>query len=68
MLSTDWLLERRDYSQTPGFWAGCIIHTDNDCVEVSISLERWDKAKGMLHWIATRMKSITKLWKVIEDI
>ncbi len=43
--------KRRDPSQTPGPWAGTIVHSNNSSVTVSISVERWNKAKGMIAWI-----------------
>ncbi len=53
--------KRRDPSQTPGPWAGCIVHTDADGVEVSVSVERWSKAKAMLVWLDTSLKASNEL-------
>ncbi len=43
--------KRRDPSQTPGPWAGAILNAEGDNVYVSISQERWNKAKNMINWI-----------------
>mmetsp|Transcript_20485 Transcript_20485/g.29214 ORF Transcript_20485/g.29214 Transcript_20485/m.29214 type:complete len:595 (-) Transcript_20485:2495-4279(-) len=43
--------KRREESQTPGAWAGAIVMTADGFVSVSISQERWDKAKCILNWI-----------------
>lgn len=42
--------KRRDPSQAPGPWAGAIFNTRGEEVCVSISQERWDKAKNMIGW------------------
>jgi hypothetical protein len=49
--------KRRDPSQTPGPWAGCIVASDKDVVVISVSLERWLKAKGMVAWIKLSIQS-----------
>jgi hypothetical protein len=49
--------KRRDPSTTPGPWVGSIVHTDRGQVEVSVSQERWDKAKNMILWIDDALKS-----------
>jgi hypothetical protein len=36
---------------TPGPWAGSIVHTTADSVMLSISQERWTKAKAMISWV-----------------
>ncbi len=43
--------KRRDPFQTPGPWAGSIVQTCSEAVYVTISLERWLKAKDMIKWI-----------------
>ena len=43
--------KRRDPSTNPGPWAGSIVHTDGNHVEVSVSQERWNKAKTIISWI-----------------
>jgi hypothetical protein len=43
--------KRRDPNTAPGPWAGSIVHTDKHQVEVSVSQERWDKAKNIISWI-----------------
>jgi hypothetical protein len=40
--------KRRAASQTPGAWAGSVIHTDGKSVYVLVSQEKWDKSKGMI--------------------
>ncbi len=47
--------KRRDPSRTPGAWAGSIIHTAGGVVTVSVSQERWDKAKTIVDWIEKSM-------------
>jgi hypothetical protein len=49
--------KRRDPCTAPGPWAGSIVHTDRGQVEVSVSQERWDKAKNMILWIDDALKS-----------
>lgn len=43
--------KRRDPSQTPGPWADSIVTMTKDAAYVSISDERWLKAKRMIEWI-----------------
>jgi len=43
--------KRRDASQTPGAWAGSIVSTLDGTVSLTVSQERWNKAKGMLTWL-----------------
>ena len=43
--------KRREASQTPGAWAGTIIHTVDDCVSVLVSQDKWDKTKKWLNWM-----------------
>ena len=38
--------KRRGASQTPGAWAGSVVHTGSKGVFIMISQEKWDKAKG----------------------
>ena len=40
--------KRRNSSQHPGAWAGCIVYTGNNGVFVTISEKKWKKALGML--------------------
>jgi hypothetical protein len=40
--------KRRKASQTPGAWAGAVVSTDGEGVYVSVSQEKWDKAKAMI--------------------
>jgi hypothetical protein len=49
--------KRRDGSQTPGAWAGSIVHTSDGVVSISVSQERWDKAKVILAWVNNHLQS-----------
>jgi hypothetical protein len=49
--------KRRPPTRSPGVWAGAIFRTTDSTVFVSVSQEKWDKAKAM----------INGLWKVIMD-
>ena len=40
--------KRRDGSQVPGAWSGCVLRTDRDGVFVYVSQEKWDKTKRLL--------------------
>jgi hypothetical protein len=40
--------KRRKASKTPGAWAGAVVSTDDEGVYVSVSQEKWDKAKQMV--------------------
>ena len=40
--------KRRMASQTPGAWAGSVISTDGDGVYLTVSQEKWDKAKSQI--------------------
>jgi hypothetical protein len=40
--------KRQKASKTPGAWAGAVVSTDDDSVYVSMSDEKWDKAKAIL--------------------
>lgn len=44
--------KRRDPSQTPGAWAGSVIHTVNDLVTVLVSEEKWEKTKRWIEWLS----------------
>ena len=48
--------KRRDSSQCPGAWAGCIIRATPDGVFVLTSLEKWKKLKAMLQEIWEMLK------------
>ena len=43
--------KRREASQTPGAWAGSIIHTMDDKVCVLVSQDKWDKTKKWVAWM-----------------
>ena len=38
----------RPASQSPGAWAGAIVRSEDDTIFVSVSQERWDKAKRLV--------------------
>ena len=43
-------------SQTPGAWAGAVISTDGEGVFVTVSQEKWDKAREMVRAILEEMQ------------
>ena len=45
--------KRRDGSQAPGAWSGCVLRTDKDGVFVYVSQEKWDKTKRLLDEVMT---------------
>jgi hypothetical protein len=60
--------KRRDPCQTPGPWAGSIVHTEGGVITVSVSQECWDKARAILSWIETSMmESDTIAHKQLES-
>jgi hypothetical protein len=60
--------KRRDPSQTPGPWAGSIVSTFQATVVVSVSVERWKKAKDMILWIQTSIQESNMIdHKVLES-
>jgi hypothetical protein len=40
--------KRRDGSQAPGAWAGCVLRTDQEGVFVYVSQDKWLKTKALL--------------------
>jgi hypothetical protein len=60
--------KRRDPTMTPGPWAGSIVHTTSEAVTISISQERWDKAKSMISWIKDCCDNSTEIdHKMLES-
>ncbi len=60
--------KRRDPSMSSGPWAGSIVHTMSDSVMVSISQERWIKAKSMILWIKDCCQLEKEIdFKTLED-
>lgn len=51
--------KRRDPSQTPEPWVGSIVQICGEAVYVTISLERWSKAKNIITWIKEACQSVT---------
>ena len=50
--------KRRDPSQEPGPWAGSVIHvSEQGTISVSVTQERWDKARRMVFWIKEAMET-----------
>ena len=43
--------KRREPSREPGAWAGSIIHTDGEKVQVLVSQKKWDKTKAWVDWL-----------------
>ena len=43
--------KRRDASQTPGAWAGTVIHTDGEEVLLLVSQDKWDKTRKWVQWM-----------------
>jgi hypothetical protein len=48
--------KRRMASQTPGAWAGTVMSADGEGVFVTVSQEKWDKAKGMIQAMIDEME------------
>jgi hypothetical protein len=47
--------KRRDSSQSPGAWSGCVVQTDGVGVYVLALEEKWIKAKGLLNELKEMM-------------
>jgi len=43
--------KRRGPSQEAGPWAGSTVHTSNGRVTVTVTMDRWAKAKSMVRWL-----------------
>jgi hypothetical protein len=43
--------KRRDVSQTPGAWAGSIVHTTDSLVIIMVEQTKWEKTKVRLQWV-----------------
>jgi hypothetical protein len=60
--------KQRDPSQAPGPWAEIIVATIQDTVVVNVSMERWDKVKGMIAWIKSSIQECNTIdHKVLES-
>jgi len=44
--------KRRGPSQEAGPWAGSTVHTSGGLVTVTVTIDWWTKAKGMIDWIS----------------
>ena len=42
-------------SQTPGVWAGSVVHTTNSSVTIMVEQSKWDKTKTKLKWVSCRL-------------
>jgi len=61
------MLKRRYLSQTPGAWAGTIIHIAGGTVSMSVSQERWDKGRTIVTRLSEEiMQSETLPFKALE--
>ena len=50
--------KRRDPCQNPGPWAGSVVRVHPDgVISISITSERWCKARTMVHWISEAMET-----------
>ena len=47
--------KRRDVSQTPGAWAGSVVHTTDLSVTIMVEQTKWDKRKVKLQWMSSRL-------------
>ena len=47
--------KRRDVSQTPGAWAGPVVHTTDSPVTIMVEQTKWDKTKVKLQWVSSRL-------------
>ena len=45
----------RDVSQTPGAWAGSVVHTTDSLVTSMVEQTKWDKTKVKLQWALSRL-------------
>jgi hypothetical protein len=43
--------KRQDISQTPGAWAGSVVHTTDSSVTIMVEQTKWDKTKVKLKWV-----------------
>jgi hypothetical protein len=48
--------ERRDVSQTPGAWAGSVVHTSDSLVTIMVEQTKWDKTKVRLQWVSCQLE------------
>ncbi len=48
--------KRREISQSPGPWAGALVHTTDGSVRVAMSQEKWDKAQVIVKALCVESK------------
>jgi len=48
--------KRRDFSQTPGAWAGSVVHTANGDVSTMVEQTKWVKVKAKLDWVSNQLE------------
>jgi len=49
--------KRSDPSQTPGPWAGSVVSLHEGVITISVTQDRWDKAKKIILWLQEVMAS-----------
>lgn len=49
--------KHRPPTRTPGAWAGAVLQTSDNSVTVSVSQDKWNKAKGIVRDLIERMNS-----------
>jgi len=60
--------KRRDPSQQPGPWAGSVVGIEDGMVYVTVTQERWDKAKMMVKWICKAVEGSEEVdYKTLES-
>jgi len=47
--------KRRDVCQTPGAWAGSVVHTTDSSVTIMMEQTKWDKTKVKLQWVSGQL-------------
>ena len=47
--------KRQDVSQTPGAWAGLVVHTTDSSVIIMVEQTKWDKTKVRLQWVSCQL-------------
>jgi len=61
--------KRRDVSQTPGAWAGSVVHTADSDVSTMVEQTKWVKAKAKLQWVSNQLESGPDVeYKALESI
>jgi hypothetical protein len=59
--------KRQDVSQTPGAWAGSVVHTTNSSVTMMVEQTKWDKTK--LKWVSCKLdEGVDVEYKPLEEV